>query len=266
MACDGSVGGTGIIGWHVDDITINQLSGLTIKTRVVDNGQVVDSLYYALPTSIFSGHKIYIDPGAGGNRNGTSWANAMHYLPVALGITGCRSTDSVLVAMGTYLPSLTNIRSQSFNIPDSTSVFGGFPAGGSNFALRNPVTNITLLSGDIGILNNVSDNSYHVVKIDSARQNVLLDGFMLSNGNANGAGDNSNGSAVFCLGKLTMQNVTLTNNIGLSDGELIRIRNATSQLKLKDCILYGPNDGKVKVLNTNSAQFIIQGNTMIFEE
>jgi len=52
------------------------------------------------------------------------------------------------------------------------------------------------------------------------------------------------------LGKLTMQNVTLTNNIGLSDGELIRIRNATSQLKLKDCILYGPNDGKVKVLNT----------------
>ncbi|MEP6794650.1 MAG: hypothetical protein ABJB16_10015, partial [Saprospiraceae bacterium] len=109
------------------------------------------------------------------------------------------------------------------------------------------------------------DNAYHVVMIDSARQSILIDGLTIANGNANGVGDNSNGAAVFCLGKLTLQNVMIKNSVGLSDGELIRIRNAAAQLKLKDCTLRGPNDGKVKVINTNGAQLIIQGSTMIFE-
>ena len=266
MTCDAGVAGTGINGWHVDDIVIKQLSGLTNKTRVVDNGQLVDSLYYALQTSMFSGHKIYIDPTAVGNLSGGGWANAMHFLPMALGITGCRSTDSILVAQGTFMPSLINSRLQSFTIPDSTSIYGGFPSGGSTFALRNPVTHLTLLSGDIGVPNDMSDNSYHVVKIDSSKQSILLDGFTISHGNANGLGNNSFGAAVFCLGKLTLQNVTIINNVGMNDGELIRIRSAVAQLKLKDCTLYGPEDGKVKVLNTNSAQLIIEGNTMIIEQ
>jgi hypothetical protein len=70
----------------------------------------------------------------------------------------------------------------------------------------------------------------------------------------------------FCLGNLTMQTVMIKNCVGLSDGELIRIRNAAAQLKLKDCTLHGPNDGKIKVMNTNSAQLIIQGSTMIYEQ
>ncbi|MBK9985190.1 MAG: M36 family metallopeptidase [Saprospiraceae bacterium] len=266
MATDGGVGGSGINGWYIDDIVIKQISGSTNKSRVADNGLVIDSMYYALQTTQYVGHKIYVDSSADGNLSGTSWLNAMHYLPMAIGVTGCRLADSILVAKGTYLPGLTNSRTQSFNIPDSTSVFGGFPTGGSTFALRDPVTNVTQLSGDLGILNNNSDNSYHVVKIDSAKQNILLDGLTLKNGNANGVGDNSSGAAVFCLGKLTMQNVTIRNSVGLSDGELIRIRNAAAQLKLKDCTLHGPTDGKVKVMNINGAQLVIQGNTMILEE
>lgn len=266
MVTDANTAATGINGWHVDDIIIKQLSGLTNKTRVVDNGIPFDSIIYALQTSIFSAHKIYIDPSANGNLSGSGWSNAMHYLPMALGITGCHTKDSILVAKGTYMPSLITSRLQSFNIPDSTSVYGGFPAGGSTFALRNPVANVTLLSGDIGIPNNNSDNSYHVVRIDSSKQSVLMDGFIISNGNANGTGDNSFGAAVFCLGKLTMQNVTIINNVGLNDGELICIRNAAAQLKLQDCTLHGQNDGKVKVLNTNGAQLIIQGNTNIYNQ
>jgi hypothetical protein len=266
FACDGSVGGTGINGWYVDDIIINQLSGLTNKTRVVDDGHLLDSLYYVLQTSIFSGKKIYVDPSASGTRNGTSWANAMHYLPMALGIAGCRSADSVLVAAGTYLPNLTNNRSQSFSPGDSTSVFGGFPTGGGTFAQRNPATNITQLSGDLGTLNNITDNAYHVVKIDSARKSVILDGFFLKNGNANGTGDNSKGAAVFCLGNLTMQNVTVSNNVGLTDGEIIRIRNAAAHLTLKDCTLYGPVNSLAKIMNSNSAQVTVQGNTRVFKE
>ena len=266
MTTDSNTGASGLNGWYVDDIVIKQLSGLTNKTKVVDNGVGLDSIYYALQTSIFSGTKIYVDANANGNTSGTSWANAMKYLPNAIGIVGCRTADSVLVAKGTYLPSLNNTRTQSFNIPDNTYIFGGFPTGGGTFAQRNFTTNTSLLSGDIGAININSDNSYHVVKIDSARQNTILDGFTLSNGNANGVGDNSVGAAVMCLGKFTMQNVNVINNVGLNDGELIRIRSAAGQLKLTDCTLHGPNDGKVQVSNTNGAVLTVQGTTGIYKQ
>ena len=266
MVCDPSVGGTGINGWYIDDIVINQLSGLANKTKVFSNGQLVDSLSYALQTSIFNGDKIYVDPDASGNKSGTSWDHAIHYLPMALGIAGCRSADSILITEGTFLPGLTNNRSQSFTIPDSTSVFGGFPSGGSAFALRDPSINVTVLSGDIGMLNDISDNTYHVIKMDSAQQNSRVDGVTISSGNSNGAGDNSQGAAVFCLGGLTLQNVIMNNNTGHSDGQLVRIRNAAAHLVLNDCTLYSPDDGFVKVLNTNAAKVTVFGNTRIVQE
>jgi extracellular elastinolytic metalloproteinase len=266
MVCDANTGVTGINGWFIDDIVIKQLSGLTNKTKVVDNGQGLDSIYYALQTTVFSSTKIYVDANANGNKNGTSWVNAMRYLPNAISIAGCRTADSVLVAKGTYLPSLSNTRTQSFNIPDNTYLFGGFPTGGGTFAQRNFVTNVSLLSGDIGTVNNNADNSYHVVKIDSARQNTILDGFTISNGNANGTGDNSVGAAVFCLGNLTMNQVTVNNCVSLSDGELLRIRSAAGNLKVKDCTLHGSNDNKVQILNTNGATFTAQGSTQVYKQ
>jgi len=265
MVTDGSVGVSGINGWFIDDIIIKQISGLTNKSKVIDNNQTLDSLIYPLQTAVFSGSKLYVDINANGNMSGSSWTNAIRYLPNAIAIAGCRTADSVLVAKGTYYPSLNNTRTQSFNLPNNTSVFGGFPPGGGTFAQRNFVTNETFLSGDIGTLNNSSDNSYHVVKIDSAKQNTILDGFTITKGNANGAGDNSFGAAAFVLGNLTMNKVIVNNCISLSDGELIRIRSAAGNLKLKDCTLRGPNDTKVQVLNTNNAQVTVQGNTQVFK-
>ena len=215
---------------------------------------------------MFFGQNVYVDPTATGTRSGTSWANAMHYLPNAIDVAGCRTTDSVFVAQGTYLPNLTNNRSLSFHIPDNTLVFGGFPSGGSSFAMRNPATFVTTLSGDLGVTNITSDDAYHVLKVDTAQENTLLDGVTLTRGNANGVGDNSQGAAVFCLGDLTLNNVRMLNNAGLTNGQLIRIRNAAAHLILKDCTLYGPNDNFTKVLNTNGAELQIQGNTQFLKE
>ena len=267
VATDGSVAPTsGLIGWYLDDIVIKQLSGLVNQSKVVDNGNLQDSLNYALQTSIFNGSKLYVDAAANGNLSGSSWANAMRYLPLAISVAGCRTTDSVFVTEGTYLPSLTNTRTESFNLPSNTLIYGAFPAGGGTIAQRNVATHPTLLSGDLGILGNNSDDAYHVIKIDSAKQNTLLDGLTLTHGNANGVSNNSFGAAALCLGVLTMNQVKITNSSGLNDGELLRIRNAAAHLKLKDCTLYGPNDGKVKILNTNGAQVTIEGSTVIYKE
>jgi hypothetical protein len=262
MTCDSNnPPGTSYTGWYIDDIIIKQFSGLINKTKVIDNNQTIDSLTYPLQTSVVNGNKIYVDANATGTKSGDSWVNAMKYLPNAIAIAGCRTTDSVLVAKGTYLPSLNNTRTQSFNIPSNTSVYGGFPTGGGTFAQRNFVTNESILSGDIGTLNNNSDDSYHVVKIDSAKQNTVLDGLTITKGNANGAGDNSFGAAVFCLGGLTMNKVIINNCVSLSDGQLLRIRSAAGNLKIKDCTLYGPSGGKIQVVNTNGAQVTVQGGT-----
>ncbi|HSF88018.1 MAG TPA: M36 family metallopeptidase, partial [Saprospiraceae bacterium] len=261
-----ATGGGGINGWYVDNILIKQFSGVTNQTRVTIDGVFEDSTYYSVQTKIFEGDMLYVDQTASGNLGGQSWADASHELSVALGLAGCRSVDSILVAQGNYLPNLINDRQGSFNIPDSTSVFGGFPAGGSLFELRDPVTYTTRLSGDLGAINNIADNAYHVVRIDSAAHEALLDGVTISHGNANGTGDNREGAAVFCLGDLSLHNVTISNNTGLSDGQLIRIRNAAAHLHLTDCTLYGPADGFVKVLNTNAGNVTISGNTEFRKE
>jgi extracellular elastinolytic metalloproteinase len=266
FVCDGSVGGPGINGWYIDNIFIRQLSGLANQTRVTEDNNLIDSLNYSLQTDFFEGEKIYVDSSATGELNGISWPDAMHELSIALGLADCRAVDSVFITEGTYLPNLTNDREGSFVIPDSTSVFGGFPEGGSTFALRNPENFLTILSGDLGISGNSADNVYHVLKVDSAQHNVLLDGVTLSHGHANGNGDNSQGAAVFCLGGLTMQNVIVNHNTGFTTGQLFRIRNAAAHLKLKDCTIFGPNDSIVKLLNSNAGQVTIQGNTRFFVE
>ena len=264
---DASVGGAlPLNGWYVDNIVINKVSTAVNKSRITAAGGFADSIYYGLKTSIFSAQKVYVDPAATGNRSGTSWTNAMHYLPMAMDVAGCRTADSVFVAQGTYLPNLTNSRSLSFHIPDNTSVFGGFSSGGSAFAMRNPATYVTTLSGDLGVVNNNSDNAYHVLKVDSAQVGTILDGVTLTRGNANGVGDDSQGAALFCLGDFIMNNVKILDNTGLTNGQLIRIRSASAHLMLKDCTLFGPNDNFTKVLNTNGAELNIQGSTQFLKE
>ncbi len=57
--------------------------------------------------------------------------------------------------------------------------------------------NATILSGDIGIINNNSDNTYHVLVSVGQVGTGSINGFSISDGNANGAGSVTiNGSTV----------------------------------------------------------------------
>jgi hypothetical protein len=266
FVADGSVGGPGINGWYIDDIFIHQLSGPGNQTRVIADNTFEDSLHYSVETVFYESDKLYVDEEAAGELNGTSWDDATRELFIALDVAGCRDVDSLFIAEGAYLANLNNDREISFVIPDSTSIFGGFPAGGSAFALRDPESFVTVLSGDIGVEDQTADNVYHVLTIDSTQHDALLDGVTLSHGNANGIGDHSQGAALFCQGGLTLQNVIINHHMGITDGQLIRLKNAGSQLILKDCTLYGPDDSFIKLVNSHSGQVMIQGNTVFLVE
>jgi hypothetical protein len=189
---------------------------------------------------------LYVN-GATGNdtHSGTSWGTAFKSLTKALlvAVTG----QQVWVAKGIYTPGTlttpTDPRSASFtfNPGENIAVYGGFAGTETSLTQRNWVTNVTVLSGNIGNPTLFSDNAYHVVTISAA---ATLDGFTIRGGNANGASSPDNGGAgvldnqggtlnnlvitgnaatfygagLWSLGGSKLTNVTISNNKALNTG------------------------------------------------
>jgi predicted outer membrane repeat protein len=151
--------------------------------------------------------RLYVKWGASGANNGTSWGNSYRDLQSAL--AAASSEDEIWVAAGTYKPASGANRSATFQLKDNVAVYGGFSGVETTRDQRNPVTNITVLSGDID--NNDSQvpmitdlttvtgnltNSYHVV---TGADNATLDGFTITAGNADGnwVGSTGNGGGLY---------------------------------------------------------------------
>jgi len=117
---------------------------------------------------------------AGGLQNGTSWNNAFSTLQPAL--AAAQSGDMIWVAAGTYKPTSTANRSASFKLVDGVKLYGGFAGTETALEQRDPQTNETVLSGDIGAPGQYTDNSFHVVYGKGLGNNTTLDGFVITGG------------------------------------------------------------------------------------
>lgn len=132
--------------------------------------------------------RVYVDHAAEGSQSGYTWEDAISDLSVALEIaSGIHSREAgveVWVAEGTYFPdSGTGDRGRSFILSDGVSLYGGFASGAGNFTERNPALRPTILSGDIGLPGDASDNSYHVVQGSNIGSLTIMDGFIIEGGN-----------------------------------------------------------------------------------
>ena len=167
--------------------------------------------------------QTYVDASASAGGNGTSWTDAYTDLQDALG--SATTGDEIWIATGTYTPGTA--RADRFQIDgDGLKLYGGFdPAGGDDtFADRDPAVNPTILSGDIGVAGDASDNSYHVLFLNgffaSITPDTVIDGVTITGGNADGAGLESRGGGLLCEGRgnsggacsPTLTNLTITNN------------------------------------------------------
>lgn len=144
---------------------------------------------------------VYVDVARADNTgDGFSWATAKKDIQagINLAFADACANRQVWVKAGTYNPTdypttgLTNGRDKTIYVKDGILLYGGFAGTEATFNQRNTSTNTTTLSGDIGALNDSTDNCYHVVIVGS---NAIIDGFTIKRATANGLGNvNVNGN------------------------------------------------------------------------
>ncbi len=146
---------------------------------------------------------IFVNAAGGSNRNGgISWDDAVASVQIGLDLADAGGGCEVWVAAGSYYPTVDgsgdaspdDARTRTLTLRAGVSLYCGFAGNEAQRSERKPEDNPTILTGDIGIAGDESDNAYHVLTgVDSA----VVDGCIVTGGNANGPGDHSVGAGMF---------------------------------------------------------------------
>jgi len=124
-------------------------------------------------------------------------------------------------------------RAASFALKNDVAVYGGFQGTGTSLGQRNWQVNRTVLCGDTdnndldpngdSVIENVADivgaNSYHVVTGSGTNPTAVLDGFIITAGQTNGASSSAYGGGIYnYAGSPTAANLILSANSATSGG------------------------------------------------
>ncbi len=193
---------------------------------------------------------LYVNASAAGTNTGADWTNAYTSLKDAVTYANANTVvDSILVAAGTYYPTGVQSginRDETFAFTrNGLSVLGGYSSTGNG--TRDLGANTTILSGDIGAANNITDNSYHVMVLagvpNSATDSLIIEGFTITGGRANG-------SISYAIN---------SQNFSRSNGGGVCTRSVNSNSVIKNCIITNNNSSNYAggVHNYSSAvQFV----------
>ncbi len=209
-----------ITGWSYADWS--GPNGITPLNPYTGNSLVV--LKFFGSTSI-----IYVKADANGLNDGTSWDNAYTDLQTALSVAA--QGDEIWVAAGTYKPTSGTDRTISFPLKDGVALYGGFNGTENLRDQRDWEINVVILSGDLSDNDNDNihpdeptraDNSYHVIVITGSGTagTAILDGFLISDGNANGTSGYIDlaGGIFNYTGSPSFNNIIVTKNSASDSG------------------------------------------------
>lgn len=177
---------------------------------------------------------VYVDIDASGANNGESWTDAFSSLQNAL--SEASYGDDLWIAEGTYLPDqgadvTEDDRSASFQLKNGVALYGGFGGTEESESERNTENNVTILSGDIGLPDFPNDNSYHVIIASGTNSDTVIDGVLVTAGNADGNDDFENGAGMYINGgSLTIKDVTFTDNTSQNNGGGMYIDSGSPQI------------------------------------
>jgi hypothetical protein len=211
---------------------------LNMKQRTVNNIDLGCYEYNIIPSAAGI---VYVKKGGSGNKYGSSWANAAEELADALFWAQFPQSQiqEIWVAKGTYIPLYAadnlslNPKDRSFVLAKDVQVFGGFPdVGNPGMNNRNATAYPTILTGED--LHLPADEHfyygqpYHVVISSGDVGSATLDGFTITEGNADGIGFIMvNGNQIYRNngGGVYVNNVNNVNNTSPWLNDLIIINN-----------------------------------------
>ncbi|MBL7718989.1 MAG: T9SS type A sorting domain-containing protein [Flavipsychrobacter sp.] len=188
--------------------------------------------------------QTYVTQSGSGLMNGSSWNNAIGATQFRNVLATSGSGAEFWVASGIYKPHLS-IRDTFFRIPSGVKVYGGFSGNETQLAQRNWETNVTILSGDIGIVNDSSDNSLHVVVFEDVAPSTLIDGFTIRDGvsSFNNAGGGILNHVVNANSRPTIKHCKFLQNTALMGGGVANLAWAPFLAKCTiDSCLFDGND------------------------
>ncbi|MBP7238881.1 MAG: T9SS type A sorting domain-containing protein [Saprospiraceae bacterium] len=181
--------------------------------------QFIQVIFILLSAMATQAQIHYVHPSAAGSGDGSSWVNAYTNLQVA--IDAATPGDSIFVATGIYLPTYRHLgdslRNSTFYLNKILHLFGGFSGeAGTEGGLVGRDLNLypTILSGDVGTVDDAADNSFHVLYLDHVSDLTWIDGFTIENGNGvGGAGYEALGAGIFNDAKAGLSSPTIANCI-----------------------------------------------------
>ncbi|MEM6766642.1 MAG: choice-of-anchor Q domain-containing protein [Bacteroidota bacterium] len=192
---------------------------------------------------------IYVNDDANGANTGLSWDDAFTNLQDAL--AEAENGDEIWVASGIYKPTKCNPCNQqerevSFLLVNSVKLIGGFNGVEISIDQRKKDsvslfgTNLTILSGDIGLVNDTSDNSYSILSSNNLETVASISGFKISGGNANESfifphGSKDSGGGIFIQsGSLKIEDCIISENFASYEGG--SIFSSGRKLEILNCI------------------------------
>lgn len=212
--------------------------------------------------------RLYVDRDAPAGGDGRSWETAFRRLQDALLVQATQFVQ-IWVAEGTYTPTTPGgDRNLAFDIPDGTSLYGGFEGDEVNLLQRDFLAHPTILSGDLNGNDQPSgegrfENSYHVVRNFLALEGQQINGFHIKGGQAydeSASATNKRGGAIYSASgqRWTLANCFIYDNWALEGGGAVFLR--TVSLDVTNCWFFNNVAGNLNrpgrggaILATNAA-------------
>jgi hypothetical protein len=184
--------------------------------------------------------RIYVDLDAPGPYLGPDWQYAIPDLVGSLAVASeCSGAREIWVKAGTYNPGSFLSRAHTFQIQGELKLFGGFEGTELDTSERNVSLNQTILSGDIGIEGDSSDNVFHVVTVLPSSDTVYLNGLMIRGGNANGTtSTDKKGGGIYTTGNVILENININQCLASLSGPALYAsgEGSTIYIEINNCV------------------------------
>ncbi len=198
------------------------MAGTTYYYRVrAFNEQGVAPASNEEPGSTLSRPLYYVDSDAAGANDGSSWSNA--FVDLSDAVNAAEAGSEIWVAEGTYYPGGDNpLETSTFEIAQpGINIYGGFNGTENSRDDRQTGAHTTVLSGDIGTVDDVSDNVDQLLYYSALANTLVLEDLVIRHAHSLTA----NGGAVRSDGDVSVENVKFENNVAFNGAALYSLGN-----------------------------------------